>query len=176
MTGHLVLSTLHTNDAATTLPRLIDMGVPPFLVAYTANIIIAQRLVRKICQFCKKEYVLDKVATEELGRVFDVKKILPLFKENSALDSKEKDFEGMKFFKGEGCRRCGETGYKGRMGIYEILEISPEIIKMINQRASANEIKDFARSQGMLTMLEDGLIKAKQGITSISEVLRVTKE
>ena len=176
MTGHLVLSTLHTNDAATTLPRLIDMGVPPFLVAYTANIIIAQRLVRKICQFCKQEYRIDKVAAEELGKVFDVKKIVPLFKEYATLDGKEKEVDSMTFYQGAGCRRCGETGYKGRMGIYEILEISPEIIKMINQRASATELKDFARNNGMLTMLEDGLIKAKMGITTINEILRVTKE
>ncbi len=176
MTGHLVLSTLHTNDAATALPRLIDMGVPPFLVAYTANIIVAQRLVRKICQFCKKEYHLDRVAVEELGKVFDVKKIIPLFKEYASLDGKEKEVGSVTFYQGAGCRRCGETGYKGRVGIYEILEIKPEITKMINQRASALEIKDYARGHGMLTMLEDGLIKAKMGITTISEILRVTKE
>lgn len=176
MTGHLVLSTLHTNDAATTLPRLIDMGVPPFLVAYTANIIVAQRLVRKICQFCKKEYTLDAVAATELGKVFDVKKLLPLLKEQAALPKEQQALEGITFYQGEGCRRCGETGYKGRVGIYEVLEINTEIIKMINQRASANEIKDYARANGMLTMLEDGLVKAKIGVTSISEVLRVTKE
>ncbi len=176
MTGHLVLSTLHTNDAATTLPRLVDMGVAPFLVAYTANIIIAQRLVRKICQFCKKDYKLDAKATEELGRAFDIKKIIPLFRENGALNKKESSFDHMSFYQGAGCRRCGETGYKGRMGIYEILEVTPEIIKMINNRASANELKDTARKNGMLTIFEDGLIKAKLGVTTISEVLRVTKE
>ncbi|MBI5729370.1 MAG: Flp pilus assembly complex ATPase component TadA [Candidatus Magasanikbacteria bacterium] len=176
MTGHLVLSTLHTNDAATTLPRLVDMGVPPFLVAYTANIIVAQRLVRKICQFCKKEYKLDQAATAELAKAFDIKKIIPLFKDNIKDWHEGNNPESLKFYQGAGCRRCGETGYKGRMGIYEILEITPEIIKMINQRASANEINDYARSHGMLTIFEDGLIKAKTGITSISEVLRVTRE
>lgn len=176
MTGHLVLSTLHTNDAATTLPRLTDMGVPPFLVAYTANIIIAQRLVRKLCQFCKKEYKLDKAATDELGLAFDVKKLVPLFKDNGALKDHENEVGQMTFYQAVGCHRCGSTGYKGRMGIYEILEVTPNIIRMINERKSANEIKDASRAEGMLTMLEDGIVKAKLGITSINEILRVTKE
>ena len=176
MTWHLVLSTLHTNDAATTLPRLIDMGVPPFLVAYTANIIVAQRLVRKICEFCKKEFPLDKVASQELGKVFDVKKLLPLFREHAKLTAKEKDLDRLAFYQGEGCRRCGQTGFKGRVGIYEVLEITEELTKMINQRETALAIKEYGRGHGMLTMLEDGLVKAKLGTTTISEVLRVTKE
>ncbi|TAN34163.1 hypothetical protein EPN28_00270 [Patescibacteria group bacterium] len=175
MTGHLVLSTLHTNDAPTTVPRLIDMGVPPFLVAFTTNIIIAQRLVRKICAFCKEEYYLDKAAGDELGKVFDIKKLSQLFKDNIS-DYKEKDPNKIVFSKGKGCRRCGETGYKGRMGIYEVMEIDEELTKKINARANADEIKAYARTHGMLTMLEDGIIKAKMGVTSISEVLRVTKE
>jgi len=173
MTGHLVLSTLHTNDAPTTLPRLIDMGVPPFLVAYTANIIVAQRLVRKICTFCKKEYKLDKAAESELAKAFDIKKLDKLYKENLP---KEKKGDILTFYRGEGCRRCGQTGYKGRQGIYEVLEIDEELTKKINERATANDIKEYARNKGMSTMLEDGLVKAKMGITSISEVLRVTKE
>lgn len=177
MTGHLVLSTLHTNDAATTLPRLMDMGVPPFLVAYTCNIIIAQRLVRKICQFCPKPFTLDKDATTELARAFDIKRLPTLFKDNVPADKLKGESSGtLTFYQGEGCRRCGETGYKGRVGIYEILSIDEEIIKKINQRATADEINIYAREHGMLTMLEDGLVKAKSGITSISEVLRVTKE
>ncbi|TSC84368.1 MAG: Type II secretion system protein E [Parcubacteria group bacterium Gr01-1014_13] len=178
MTGHLVLSTLHTNDAPTTLPRLVDMGVPPFLVAYTTNIVVAQRLVRKICPFCKKEYYLDKSVASELGRVFDVKKISALFKDNLPKDYKTEgsDVEKIAFFKGEGCNRCGQTGYKGRVGIYEILEIDEELIKMINAHATADDIKKYAREHGMITMLEDGLVKAKMGTTAIAEVLRVTKE
>lgn len=173
MTGHLVLSTLHTNDAPTTLPRLIDMGVPPFLVAYTANIIIAQRLVRKICPFCKKEYKLDKAAEDELAKAFDTKKLNLLFKEHI---KENKKIDLFTFYQGEGCRRCGQTGYKGRQGIYEVLEIDDELTKKINERATANDIKDYARSKGMLTMIEDGIIKAKMGITTINEILRVTKE
>ncbi|MDO8509793.1 MAG: ATPase, T2SS/T4P/T4SS family [bacterium] len=173
MTGHLVLSTLHTNDAPTTLPRLIDMGVPPFLVAYTANIIVAQRLVRRICPHCKKEFELDKNTSDDLAKVFNSKKLSALFAENIP---NGKDNESLKFFKGEGCGRCGLTGYKGRQGIYEILEINDEITKLINEKATADTIKKYARENGMLTMSEDGVIKAKMGITTISEVLRVTKE
>ncbi len=177
MTGHLVLSTLHTNDAPTTLPRLTDMGVPPFLVAFTANIIIAQRLVRKICEHCKKEYKLEKAEITELTKVFDIKKVKDLFSSQEVkLSGKEASLETMAFYRGEGCRRCNNSGYKGRMGIYEVLEIDREITQKINERANADVIKEYARAHGMLTMMEDGLIKAKQGITSIEEVLRVTKE
>ncbi len=176
MTGHLVLSTLHTNDAPTTLPRLTDMGVPPFLVAYTVNIIIAQRLVRKICQNCKKEFTLDKASADELAKVFDVEKILPLFKKYADISVKEKKFEQITFYKGEGCSQCKQTGFKGRMGIYEVLEMDQELIRKVNEHATASDIKTHARSKGMLTMSEDGLIKAKMGITSISEILRVTKD
>ncbi len=176
MTGHLVLSSLHTNDAPTAIPRLLDMGVPAFLVAFTANIIMAQRLVRKICPHCKKEYRLDKLAVGELAKAFDVKKLYQLFKENIPGISGEPTLEKMTFYRGEGCSRCGKTGYKGRVGIYEVLEIDPGLIKKINEHADANDIKNYARERGMITMLEDGLVKAKLGITTISEILRVTKE
>ncbi len=174
MTGHLVLSTLHTNDAPTTLPRLIDMGIPPFLVAYTVNIIIAQRLVRKICTYCKKEFALEGAALDELAKMFDIKKLSGLFKDNiNEFDTKT---DSLSFYQGAGCARCGQTGYKGRMGIYEVMEIDEGLSKKINERAPADEIKKYARENGMLTMLEDGLVKAKLGITSINEILRVTKE
>ncbi|MFA7653948.1 MAG: ATPase, T2SS/T4P/T4SS family [Candidatus Magasanikbacteria bacterium] len=177
MTGHLVLATLHTNDAPTTLPRLIDMGVPPFLVAYTTNIVMAQRLVRKICPHCKKEYKLEKETISELERTFDTQKISDLFKNNGLkLINNETKLEAMTFYKGEGCSRCGSTGYKGRVGIYEIMEMDDELTKMINAHATANEIRAYARTHGMITMLEDGLIKAKMGTTTFSEILRVTKE
>lgn len=177
MTGHLVLSTLHTNDAPTTIPRLLDMGVPPFLVAFTTNIIVAQRLVRKICEKCKKEFHLEKKAIVELQKSTDVKKMSTLFKNHDIKMGKgEKNLQTMSFYRGEGCRHCGKTGYKGRMGIYEVMEIDETMIKKINERASAAEIKDHARKNDMVTMLEDGLVKAKQGITTIEEILRVTKE
>ncbi|PIT87732.1 MAG: hypothetical protein COU31_01315 [Candidatus Magasanikbacteria bacterium CG10_big_fil_rev_8_21_14_0_10_40_10] len=175
MTGHLVLSTLHTNDAPTTLPRLIDMGVPPFLVAFTTNIVAAQRLVRKICPHCKKEYKLDKDAADELAKVFDVKKMNALFKKNLPRQ-KGTSSKTMTFYQGAGCRRCGQTGYKGRVGIYEVLPIDEALTKKINQRATADDVKQYARAQGMITIFEDGLIKSKMGITTISEILRVTKD
>ena len=177
MTGHLVLSTLHTNDAPTTLPRLVDMGVPPFLVAFTANIIMAQRLVRKICPHCKKEYTLDKNSALELAKVFKVEKFLTLLKDNNVpLAPEEINLEKIKFFQGEGCQRCGLTGYKGRVGIYEVLPVDDELIRKINEHATADDIKVYSREHGMLTMMEDGLVKAKLGVTTINEILRVTRE
>ncbi|MCX6781788.1 MAG: ATPase, T2SS/T4P/T4SS family [Candidatus Magasanikbacteria bacterium] len=176
MTGHLVLSTLHTNDAPTTLPRLIDMGVPPFLVAYTINLIVAQRLLRKICTFCKSEFKLDKNSLNELAKVFGVEKILNLFKQAGVLKAGETSLEEITFYQGAGCAKCNQSGYKGRLGIYEVLEMNNEITKKINEHATAAELKTIAQKFGMLTMSEDGLIKAKMGITSISEILRVTKD
>jgi len=176
MTGHLVLSTLHTNDAPTTLPRLVDMGIPPFLVAFTTNIVMAQRLVRKICPHCRKKYKLDKIALQELSKIFDSKKLLLLFKENIPNFNIEQELEEMTFYQGAGCRRCGQIGYKGRIGIYETLLIDQELIKKINTQSTADDIRNYAREKGMMTMFEDGLIKAKMGITTISEVLRVSKD
>ena len=176
MTGHLVLSTLHTNDAPTTLPRLIDMNVPPFLVAYTANVIVAQRLVRRICKNCIKEFTLDKDAIKELGKAFGSDKILALFEKYGALKKNEKSLEEMTFYRGEGCSKCNQTGYKGRLGIYEVMDIDEPIIKAINEHATASDIKIAAQKNGMISMNEDGLIKAKNGFTTIAEILRVTKE
>lgn len=177
MTGHLVLSTLHTNDAATTLPRLSDLGIPTFLIADTVNVIIAQRLVRKLCPHCKRELRLDQAGLAELGRAFEIKKLAALFKAHLPKGgAAQTRADERRWFQTGGCRRCGDTGYKGRVGIYEVLEVDKAIGQKINRRASAEEIKAYARDHGLLTMLEDGLIKAKLGITSISEVLRVTKE
>ncbi len=177
MTGHLVLSTLHTNDAPTTLPRLMDMGVPPFLVAFTTNVIVAQRLVRKICKDCKKEFTLDSKTIEQLEKILDQKSLPTLFKnQNIKLNPKEKNLQSMTFYRGEGCRKCNQSGYKGRIGIYEVLDIDKDLINKINQRATAEEIRKHAISKNMITILQDGIIKAKQGITSIEEVLRVTRD
>ncbi len=177
MTGHLVLSTLHTNDAPTTIPRLLDMDIPPFLIAFTSNIIIGQRLVRTICEHCKKTYTLEKKAINELQKLTDTKELQKLFKKNLVkLTSKEKNLQSMIFYRGEGCRRCGNTGYKGRMGIYEVMEVDDNLTKKINNGANADEIKEYTRSIGMITMLQDGLLKAKMGITTIEEILRVTRD
>ncbi len=176
MTGHLVLSTLHTNDAPTTLPRLMEMGVPSFLVASTTNVIIAQRLVRKICPNCIQSYNLDKQTIEELKKQLNIESILEtLQKEKTIVDAK-KGLESLLFYRGKGCKQCNNNGYKGRIGIYETLEITDKISDMILRKASRAELKKQAIEQGMLTIVEDGFIKAKNGITSIEEIMRVTKE
>ncbi|MEK7546801.1 MAG: GspE/PulE family protein [Patescibacteria group bacterium] len=158
LTGHLVLSTLHTNDAATTFPRLIDMGVPPFLAASTVNIAMGQRLVRTICQKCKSGRSMNK---EELS---SLKEIIPEIGDTKT------------FYVGVGCDKCGNTGYEGRIGIREVLEIDEKIRDLIMSRASSQQIKEAAVRAGMTTMLQDGLEKAKQGITTIEEVLRIIHE
>ncbi|MBY0376572.1 Flp pilus assembly complex ATPase component TadA, partial [Patescibacteria group bacterium] len=163
LTGHLLLSTLHTNDVSTTLPRLLDMKIEPFLVASTISIAIGQRLVRKICEECKEE----KELTEEqhsrlLTTVSDenLKKIL----------------QDKKFFRGKGCTLCNGTGYKGRVVIAEVLVADEDIRGAILRKASASEIKQIAIKNGMNTMLEDGFKKAILGLTTMEEVLRVTHE
>lgn len=179
MTGHLVLSTLHTNSAAGTLPRLLDMGAEPFLVASTTNVVIAQRLVRKLCGDCRIEYSLDKKEIEVLGKNFDIDRMLELLRKSEQtkeLVDAKKGWESIKFYKPGGCKRCNNEGYKGRLGIYEVLENGEEIEKLITQASSAETIEKRATELGMLTMIEDGFTKAVQGITSIEEILRVTKE
>ncbi|MFZ2975773.1 MAG: ATPase, T2SS/T4P/T4SS family [Candidatus Moraniibacteriota bacterium] len=179
MTGHLVLSTLHTNSAAGTLPRLIDMGAEPFLVASTANVIIAQRLIRKLCNECKEEYILEKKELETLRSNYEMDSILEVLKKNAATKDKinsKDNWENIKFYKPKGCSQCGKEGYHGRNGIFEVLEIDEEIRKMISQNAPAEELEKRAKEKGMLSMIEDGFSKAILGITSIEEILRVTKE
>ncbi|MFA6159725.1 MAG: ATPase, T2SS/T4P/T4SS family [Parcubacteria group bacterium] len=179
MTGHLVLSTLHTNSAAGTLPRLIDMGAEPFLVASTANVIIAQRLIRKLCNECKEEYILEKKELETLRSNYEMDSILEILKKNDATKEKIKakdKWEDIKFYKPKGCSQCNKEGYHGRNGIFEVLEIDEEIRKMISQNSPAEELEKRAKGKGMLSMIEDGFSKAILGITSIEEILRVTKE
>jgi type IV pilus assembly protein PilB len=176
MTGHLVLSTIHTNDAATTMPRLSEMGVPNFLIGSTVNIIIAQRLVRKICPHCIQSYNLDAEAIDQLEKQLDVKGILKTLEDEKTILNASKGLESLLFYRGKGCKKCNNTGYKGRIGIYEVLENSKEMSDLILKNASAKEINDQARLEGILTIIEDGFIKAKNGITTIEEVLRVTKE
>ncbi|MFH0779401.1 MAG: ATPase, T2SS/T4P/T4SS family, partial [Parcubacteria group bacterium] len=166
LTGHLVLSTLHTNDAATTLPRLLDMGVKPFLVASTINIAIGQRLVRQICSKCRYK---EKVTTEnfELFKKLLSPEIIKKFK----LDNKE-----LELYRGKGCAECQMTGYKGRLGIFEILEMNEDIKKLIMTHANASVIRQKAIDQGMTTMLDDGLQKMLDGVTTVEEIMRVTRE
>lgn len=176
MTGHLVLSTIHTNDAATTMPRLSEMGVPSFLIATTTNIIIAQRLVRKICTNCIQSYNLDLETIKELEKQLDIENILKTMEKEKSILNAKKGLASILFYRGKGCKRCSNSGYKGRIGIYEVLENTETISGMMLRNASANEINKEAISNGMLTMVEDGFIKAKNGITTLEEIMRVTKE
>jgi len=176
MTGHLVLSTLHTNDAVTTLPRLSDMGVPAFLVASTTNIIIAQRLVRKVCPNCIQSYKLDKQTVDELKQQLDLENIMQKLEEKKVIINAKQGIEALLFYRGKGCKQCSNSGYKGRLGIYEVLEVTDEMSELILKKATPTELKKQAEKQGMLTIVEDGFIKAKNGITTIEEIMRVTKE
>ncbi len=172
MTGHLVLSTLHTNDAPTALPRLQDMNIPSFLIASTTNIIVAQRLVRKVCQSCKMTYKLDKKQMASLSEQFDLKGI------QTALgkDTMKNFYENLVLTRGKGCKSCNQTGYKGRLGIYEVLEMIPSISELVIKKASSEEIKEQAVKEGMITMLQDGFLKIQSGLTTLEEIMRVTKE
>ncbi len=176
MTGHLVLSTLHTNDAVTTLPRLAEMGVPPFLISSTTNIVIAQRLVRKICSNCIHSYTLSKKAIEDLRKKINLDKIFEVLERQGIIISAKTPVESLLFYEGKGCKLCNKTGYKGRIGIFEVLDITKDIAQMIVNQESSSKIMDLAISKGMLTMIQDGFIKAKNGVTTIAEILRATKE
>jgi type IV pilus assembly protein PilB len=175
MTGHLVFATLHTNDAVTSLPRLVDMGVPRFLVAFTANMIVAQRLVRKVCQACKQPYKLGKQQIKELGELFDVPKLEAELQRDGFLP-KGQTLDRADFFHGAGCKICNNEGYKGRIGIYEALEVTRPVQDLINKGATNAEILAQADSEGMINIVEDGFAKALKGVTSLEEVMRVTKE
>lgn len=163
MTGHIVLSTAHTNDASTTIPRLLDMGIEPFLIASTVNVIIAQRLVRKIHNRCR---VSEEVNIDSLTRYLDPSTLKKTFGNSKKI----------RLYKGKGCQLDHGTGYEGRVGIFEVLVIENEVRKSIIERLDAAAIKKVAISSGMTTMIEDGLEKVKEGLTTIEEVLRVTKE
>jgi type IV pilus assembly protein PilB len=155
LTGHLVLSTLHTNDAPSVATRLIDMGIEPFLIASSLIGATAQRLARKICPDCKQPYVPPASALEGLG-----------------LSTRGK-LEDVTFFKGAGCAKCGGSGYRGRTGIHEMMKVDDELRRLILHKASARDISQAARSHGMRTLLEDALVKAREGIITLEEVLRV---
>lgn len=162
LTGHLVLSTLHTNDAATALPRLIDMKIEPFLVASTVNVIIAQRLIRKICDMCKASYTISRETLLQ----------------NISADIVNKHFANkpeVRIYKGQGCKICHNTGYAGRVGLFEVLEVTSKLKKLILEKEESDLIGKAAVEEGMTTMLSDGLDKVIKGVTTIEEVLRATK-
>lgn len=152
LTGHLVLSTLHTNDAPSATTRLLDMGVEPFLVASSVEAVLAQRLVRTICKHCREEYTPEKV---DLPPDFN--------------------WQGENLFRGRGCRECRNTGHSGRKGIFELMVLNDELRELILQRASAGKIRNAAIKNGMITLRDDGWLKVRKGITTISEVVQSTK-
>lgn len=175
MTGHLVLSTLHTNSAAGAIPRMVDMGVEPFLIASTANIVVGQRLVRKLCVECRKAYKLNQKEVETLAKSYEIDAIVKTLCRIGGLKSGTK-LTDIELFKSDGCSQCSGSGYKGRSGIYEVFEITEDIEKLITQNATSDEMEKKAREDGMVTMVEDGFFKVVQGVTSIEEVMRVTQE
>jgi type IV pilus assembly protein PilB len=155
LTGHLVLSTLHTNDAPSTVSRLVNMGIEPFLVATSVNLIQAQRLIRRVCSECKEETHVPVEGLVEIG-----------FSKEEAAD--------LKIYKGRGCNNCNNTGYKGRVGLYEVMEITDELRELIIIGASAMELRRKAIDLGMITLRESGLCKLREGITTIEEVVKET--
>jgi type IV pilus assembly protein PilB len=155
LTGHLVLSTLHTTTAPGSVVRLINMGCEPFLISASLIAIVAQRLVRKLCPKCREIYKPGEVLCAKLG--IDIKKI-----------------KDISFYKAKGCRHCFNTGYGGRIGICEVLSITPAVRDLVLKRARENEVKQIARDEGMRTLREDGILKVLEGLTSLEEILRVT--
>ena len=162
LTGHLVFSTLHTNQAAGAIPRLLDLGAEPFLLASSLSLVVGQRIARRICPNCREEYQPDKTNLDELSAVLG--KILPKKKEE------------IKFFRGKGCEQCNNTGYYGRVGIFEVLSVSEKIVKLILERAPAGEIEKQAVEEGMITMLQDGYLRVVEGVSTMEEVVRVVRD
>ena len=161
LTGHLVFSTVHTNNAAGALPRLIDLGAETFLLASTMNAVMAQRVVRTICPDCKEEYEASapvvKQIKDTLGKLFNGE-------------------SPVKLYRGKGCDKCGNTGYLGRTGIFELLQVSEKVGRLILERTAAEELQKAAEDAGMVTIVQDGFMKALEGVTTIEEVLRVAEE
>src|SRR3989338_8476035 len=177
LTGHLVFSTLHTNDAVGSIPRLLDMDVNPSLMASTFVAIIGQRLVRKVCPHCKEVTMPDESLLQLVGISRAKQEDRSTFEVFHQTDKQpvvvNREKQEITFYHGKGCTRCFQTGYRGRIGIFEILALSPAISQMIAQRSSAQAILQKAREEGMTTMMEDGVEKAGQGVTTLEEVIRV---
>ncbi|MDP4010547.1 MAG: ATPase, T2SS/T4P/T4SS family [Candidatus Spechtbacteria bacterium] len=174
LTGHLLFSSLHTNSAAGAMPRLLDMEQEPFLIASTLNVSIGQRLVRRLCPDKKEKYNLTKQQVEDLGEQINLERTLKVMKEGKVV-SKTATWETIDFYKPVPSDDCPD-GYKDRIGIHEVLEVTETIRQLINNRATTDEINEQAEKEGMITMMEEGIIKAAQGITTLEEVLRVTSE
>lgn len=173
LTGHLVLSTLHTNSAAATMPRLIDMGIEPFLIVSTVNVIISQRLVRRLTPV-KEKYLLTQPEIDALAKSINMDRVMQVLKDEKIV-APTAEWKDVPFYRAKKSEES-ESGYKGRVGIHEILKMSPTIRELIMKGATPVEIEKQAKGEGMITMLEDGVVKAAQGITTIEDVLRVVSE
>ena len=174
LTGHLVVSTIHTNSAAETLTRIINMGIQPFLLPATINAIIAQRLIRKVCPHCRKAIKLQDLPEPQRK---SVEKAIKKTDKNELLSRiPAETLQNPQFYEAVGCPECDNIGYKGRVGIYEILEITQNIKKMIIDGASATMINEVAINDGMISLEQDGIIKALNGVTTLEEVYSAAKE
>ncbi|MCC7303859.1 type II/IV secretion system protein [bacterium] len=160
MTGHLVLSTLHTNDSVTTVPRLVDMGIEPYLVASTVNVIVAQRLTRRLCEKCKQQYKLDQATLDHL------QKIRP--------DIASSFVVGEPLYMKNGCNVCNDIGYKGRVGLYEVLEVTEGLRKVISEKGTVDDLFREAKKLGLRLIVSSGIEKIKAGLIDIEELMRVT--
>lgn len=179
LTGHTVLSTLHTNSAAGVLPRFLDMDIEPFLIASTVNTIIGQRLVRKICQKCKEQYKASDILADAIKKVLAgllTKKGEPENKDVGYKNLPFSDQEEITLYKGKGCSECNGTGFKGRIGIYEVFEMNKKVERLLVARATTSEIHAEAVRSGMITMRQDGFLKALTGITTVEEVVRYSAD
>ena len=176
LTGHVVLSTLHTNNAAGALPRLLDIGVEPYLIASTINAVVGQRLTRQVCDDCREEYHIDQELAETLSKDYNIPSLLAVLKREKFIEPNIKGLTELAFFRGKGCEKCGHTGYRGRKGIYEVLEVSAAVQDLIMKRAPTSQIETKAVEEGMVLMWQDGFIKCLQGNTTIEEIIRVSRE
>jgi len=165
LTGHLVFSTLHTNSASGTLPRLLDMGAEPFLLASTMELVLAQRLIRILCPDCRKEHV----ATEE--ELLKMREMLGNLADQYAPEGKE-----LKIYQSKGCSKCNDTGFVGRMGVFEVLVVTEKVGRLVLERETADAIEKVSVESGMLKMLQDGILKVIDGTTTLEEILRVARE
>ena len=168
LTGHVVLSTLHTNDSIGAIPRLIDMGVEPFLIASSLRAIVAQRLVRRICKYCKEEAKMPESIKSSIEKALS--SIPDVHKKNLDLPNE------IKMYQGKGCPQCGNLGMKGRIGIFEVLYMDDQVANLLGDKVEEDDLRKAAESQGMILMKQDGIVKVVKGLTTLGEVERVTEE
>ena len=174
MTGHLVLSTLHTNSAFLAFQRLIEMGVPPFLATSVTNLIIGQRLVRRICDGCRIPYRSMSKITETYADNLHLRENVEKLYSRKLIENRSLD--SIKFTHGQGCKKCNFTGFRGRIGVYEVVTLDTDSSTSVLKDYSEKFVRTLAQSNGALTMLEDGILKVIQGATTFEEVLRAIKE